>query len=256
MMDKRIFPRSVALLHRIPLLVVIIAVTACSGLRKSPDPAPATPASDGATVSSPAPQPAVARDPQLERRLARSELQLLEKEAQVEELRVRLDEARQEVVRAMAKLQSSATRAEAASGIAEAEIALESLRNTASAPGVEDASQLMKLATGEFDKQNYGGALYLANQAKSTALATRGRLASTERGSLLPDEVPFALPLDLQTTGRANVREGPGSGFKVLVTLPAGASLTGYSFSEQWVRISDDSGRSGWIYQGLIGRRP
>jgi SH3-like domain-containing protein len=64
------------------------------------------------------------------------------------------------------------------------------------------------------------------------------------------------LPLALQTTGRANVRDGPGSGFKVLMTLPAGAPLTGYSYSEQWVRITEESGRSGWIYQGLIGRRP
>jgi hypothetical protein len=198
----------------------------------------------------------VVPDPELEQRLARIELRLLEKEAQVEELRIRLDEARQEVVRAMAKLQSSATRAEAASGIAEAEIALESSRGSAAGLGVEEASELWKLATVEFDKQNYGGALYLANQAKSTALAARGRFASVERESLRPGEVTFALPLAMQTTGRANVREGPGSAFKVLLTLPAGALVTGYSYYEQWVQVTDDSGRSGWIYQGLIGRKP
>jgi len=255
-MDNRIFAGSTAPIRRVLPLAAFLMTTACSGWGVSPDPATTKPTDEPATASAPPPQPEAVRDTQLEQRLARSELRLLEKEAQIEELRVRLDEARQEVVRAMAKLQSSATRAEAASGIAEAEIALESLRNTAAAPGVEEANQLLKLATAEFDKQNYGGALYLANQAKSTALAARGRLASVERGSLRAGEVPFALPLELQTTGRANVREGPGSAFKVLTTLPAGAPLTGYSFSEQWVRITDDSGRRGWIYQGLIGRRP
>ena len=140
----------------------------------------------------------------------------------------------------MAKLQSSATRAEAASGIAEAEIALQSLRATGAAPAVGEVSRLMGLATAEFDKKNYGGALYLASQAKGAAVAARGQ-ASADRGALRPGEAPFALPLQLQTTGRANVREGPGSEFKVLFTLPASAALTGYSFADQWVRITDDT---------------
>src|SRR3989442_16019636 len=72
--------------------------------------------------------PAVVRDTALEQRAARLELKVLEQEAQVDELRSRLDDARREVVRAMAKLQSLATRAEAASGMAEAEIALQALR--------------------------------------------------------------------------------------------------------------------------------
>ena len=47
-----------------------------------------------------------------------------------------------------------------------------------------------------------------------------------------------------------------GTGFGVLFTLPAGAALTGFSHSEQWLRIADESGRNGWVYQDLIGRRP
>jgi len=237
-------------------LVAILLTSACTGLSRAPEPAPSQPAAEPATTSTPASQPERVPDPQLEQQLALSELRLLEKEAQVEELQARLDDARQEVVRTTAKLQSSATRAEAASGIAEAEIALQSLRSTGAAPAVGEVSQLMGLATAEFDQQNYGGALYLASQAKSAAVAARGQLASEERGALRPGEAPFALPLQLQTTGRANLRDGPGSGFKVLFTLPASTPLTGYSFAEQWVRVTDDSGRRGWIYQGLIGRRP
>ena len=206
-------------------------------------------------------RPPVLRDTVLEQRAAALELKVLEQEAQVEELQGRLDDARREVVRAMAKLQSLATRAEAASGMAEAEIALQALRTangsgSSSSPELDQGSQLLQLATAEFDKQNYAGALYLATEAKNAAAAGRGRVASDDRGTTRKGEVPFALPLRLQTTGRANVREGPGSGFRVLFTLEAGVPLVAYSYVDQWVRVKDDSDRAGWIHQTLIGRRP
>lgn len=113
---------------------------------------------------------APARDPS-EQRAARLELRLLEREAQLEELEARLDEARQEVVRAMGKLQTVARRAEAASAMAEAEIAVQSLRAAggAPAPNSAQASALLDESSAEFAKHNYGGAAYLANQAKSVA---------------------------------------------------------------------------------------
>jgi uncharacterized coiled-coil protein SlyX len=205
-------------------------------------------------------QPVVIRDTVLEQRAARLELKVLEQEAQVDELQSRLDDARREVVRAMAKLQSLATRAEAASGMAEAEIALQALRtaNGNSAPPSPEygqGSQLLQLATTEFDQQNYAGALYLATEAKNAAAAGRGRVASDDRSTPRRGEVPFALPLRLQTSGRANVREGPGGGFKVLFTLETGVPIVAYSYVDQWVRIKDDSDRTGWIHQTLIDRR-
>lgn len=235
------------------LLVAVLMTSACSGWGTAADPSPAQPA---VAASAPPPHPVAAPDAALEQRIAALELQLLEKDAQVDELRVRLDDARREVVRAMAKLQSAATRAEAASGMAEAEIALEALGVTAAAPAGTEVSGLIQSSTAEFDRQNYGGALYLANQAKSAAAAARGQLAGVEQGATRPGEQPFALPLQLQTTANANVRGGPGTGFEVLFTLPPGASLTGYSSAERWLRVADDSGRRGWIFQNLIRGRP
>jgi uncharacterized coiled-coil protein SlyX len=205
-------------------------------------------------------QPVVVRDTALEQRAARLELKVLEQEAQVDELQSRLDDARREVVRAMAKLQSLATRAEAASGMAEAEIALQALRagngnNAPPSPEYGQGSQLLQLATTEFDQQNYAGALYLATEAKNAAAAGRGRVASDDRSATRKGEVPFALPLRLQTTGRANVREGPGANFKVLFTLETGVPIVAYSYVDQWVRIRDDSDRPGWIHQTLVDRR-
>jgi len=203
--------------------------------------------------------PAPARDTALENRAARLELKVLEQEAQVNELQGRLDDARREVVRAMAKLQSLATRAEAASGMAEAEIALQALRSgnggNSASPELAQGTQLLQLATNEFDQQNYGGALYLATEAKNAAAAGQGRVGSDDREDRRSGEVPFALPLRLQTTGRANVRDGPGANYKVLFTLEGGAAVVGYSYVDQWVRVKDDNDRPGWIHQTLIGRR-
>jgi len=198
------------------------------------------------------------RDTAMEQRVARLELRLLERDAQLEELQTRLDEARQEVVRAMAKLQTVASRAEAASAIAEAEIALQSLRAAAASQPASDLTQattLLQQASAEFAKQNYGGALYLANQTKRVAGAGKSRLGGEGRAPLRAGEVAFAVPVQLQATAHGNVREGPGGGYKVLFTVDPGAGLTGYSYVDQWVRIADEGGRSGWIFLSLIGRR-
>lgn len=204
--------------------------------------------------------PAPVRDTALEQHAARLELRVLEEEAQVAELRHRLDDARREVVRAMAKLQSLATRAEAASGMAEAEIALQALRsangnNSQAPPEWSQGNQLLQLATTEFDQQNYAGALYLATEAKNAAALGQRRATNADRGTPRKGEVPFALPLRVQTTGRANVREGPGANFKVLFTLESGAPVVAYSYVDQWVRVTADTDRAGWIHQTLIGRR-
>src|SRR3989454_903358 len=204
--------------------------------------------------------PAVVRDTALEQRAARLELKVLEQEAQVDELQSRLDDARREVVRAMAKLQSLATRAEAASGMAEAEIALQALRaangnNAPPSPEYGQGGQLLQLATTEFDQQNYAGALYLATEAKNAAAAGRGAVASDDRAATRKGEVPVALAPRLQAPRPANVREGTRGNFKVLFTLETGVPIVAYSYVDQWVRIRDDSDRPGWIHQTLVDRR-
>jgi uncharacterized coiled-coil protein SlyX len=240
-----------------PFLLLAALLSAGCTQPRSANPPPQRAPRDTARVSVRAPAPV--RDTALEQRAARLELKVLEQEAQVSELQNRLDDTRREVVRAMAKLQSLATRAEAASGMAEAEIALQALRtangNNSSSPEWGQGNQLLQLATTEFDQQNYAGALYLATEAKNAAAAGRGRVGSDDRGTTRKGEVSFALPLRLQTTGRANVREGPGANFKVLFTLESAVPLTAYSYVDQWVRVSADADRSGWVHQTLIGRR-
>ena len=131
------------------------------------------------------------RDPDLDKRVARLELQVLARDAEVEDLQMKLEDTRAEVVRAMAKLQSVASRAQAASAMAEAEVALQTMKAGASQdpPEADQVNRLVRQAANAFDRTNYGGALYLANQAKTLALSYRGRLAGW-------DERPPRTPLE------------------------------------------------------------
>lgn len=195
------------------------------------------------------------RDPELDKRVSRLELQLLARDAQIEDLQVRLEDTRAEVVRAMAKLQSVASRAQAASAMAEAEVALQTMKAGASGdpPEATQVTKLVRQSATEFNKANYGGALYLANQAKTVASGYRGRLGVSKEGAR-PGETLFAVPIRLKTTSRGNVREGPGTNFAILFTVESGSSIIGYSYADEWVRISDDTGRTGWIHQTLVAR--
>jgi len=188
----------------------------------------------------------------LGRQVTQLQLQLLERDAQLEDLRAQLDDARREVVRAMARLQTLATRAEAAAGMAEAEVAVRQLR-TVDGAGVPQAQRLLELASAEFDQQNYGGALYLASEAKK--IAGGGARAVAGPAERRPGEVPFAVPLRLHTLTRTNVRSGPGTRFSVLFTLESGVPVVASSHVDEWLRVTDASGRSGWVFHTLVEAR-
>jgi len=205
-----------------------------------------------ATQESAAKQRVASRE--LEERIVEVQLHLLEQEVHMKELQRKLDEAIAEVVRAKAKLHSVESKAETASTMAEAEIALKALeaRMTGKEKGSEavQAEQLLKTSAREFEKQNYGGALYLVNQAKGFIKAGEARLKSQEH--VQAGEVFFAAPLALRVLRTGNVREGPGLNFKVLFTLEKGTPLVGHSRRGQWVRIEDQKGQAGWISYTLV----
>lgn len=214
--------------------------------------------------SKPAPPPTIkvvrdtviVKDNDAEKRAARLDLQLMARDAQIEDLQSRLEDTRAEVVRAMAKLQSVASRAQAASAMAEAEVTLQMMKASSSEDSPADVAQVTRLvrqSSGAFDRQNYGGALYLANQAKTVASSFRGRL-DANRGEARPGETLFAVPIKLKTTTKGNVREGPGTNFTVAFSAEPGSVLSAYSYVDEWIRISDETGRSGWIHRTLVSR--
>jgi Bacterial SH3 domain len=197
-------------------------------------------------------------DPDTRQRLSQMEADVLIREARIQILEEQLEDAQREVVRTMAKSQTVASKAEAASAIAEAELAVRTLRSAAgrNLPAeVPQAERMLKESNSEFEQGHFGGALYLASQARSTTARATDRIRRVEATDLLPGETAFDAPLRLQTTTRANIREGPGTSFRIMFTLDPESPLLGFSYVEGWVRITDDSGRSGWVARSLVDRR-
>jgi hypothetical protein len=194
----------------------------------------------------------------MEEKLARAQLLLLEKDAQIIALNKNLDDATLEVVRTKAKLRSLESRAEAASTLAEGEIALKALKTSAidsqRDPEIVQAEALLKKSNQELKMENYGGALYLADRAKAVINEDQERSKVREQTPTMEGEVSFAMPLRLRLVGTANVREGPGFDSKVLFSLREGAAIVGYSYRGLWVRVRAADGRGGWVYYGLVDK--
>jgi uncharacterized protein YraI len=229
--------------------MVVVGGYACSQAKPADPPKPVTKTvHDTVTVT--------VRDPELDKRLASMQLQLFARDAQLEDLQARLDETRAEVVRAMAKLQTVASRAQAASAMAEAEVALQTMKSSSSEqpPEATQVTRLVRQSAAEFDKQNYGGALYLANQAKTLVSSYRGRMAAANKEGGRAGETAFAVPIKLQMTSRGNVRGGPGTNFPIAFAADPGTELTAFSYVDEWIRVTDETGRSGWVFRALVAR--
>jgi hypothetical protein len=170
----------------------------------------------------------------LQDRAIKTQLLLIERETQIEDLNQRLqamqrriDDAIKEVVRAKANMMSAESRAEAAS----------------------------QMATGEFEKQNYAGAMYLASQAKAVISLEQFRMQDRVQIEPSRGERTFDPPLPLQVIANSNLRDGPGLDYDVVLIIDKGTPLTGHSYKGKWVRVSLADGTRGWVYQNLIGGR-
>jgi hypothetical protein len=231
-------------MYRVAVTVAVLSLCGCANTPPAAAPKPPPPVDTRGHGT---------RDMELEREVGQLELKLMERDALVESLNMRLEQALQEVVSAMGKLRSLATRAEAASAMGEADVALQAAANSGrDSPETRQASRLMKQSASEFKRKNFGGALYLANQAKA---AVRIQGLGVSLGNLRSGEVPFAIAVKLRTSARANVRTGPSMSFPVSYTAEAGAPLSGLSYLGDWVRVTNESGNEGWISRTLVARR-
>ena len=191
-------------------------------------------------------------------REAEFRLRLLERNALIQDLQAQLRGEQQEVVRNMAKLQSQASRAEAASEMAEAEIAVRSLvQETAGSESQEyhEGSTLLTQSSTAFGEGNFGGAVYLATKARALATRGRARLRSAKGGDAAEGASAFSIPVPLRTVTRSNVRDGPSTAHGVQFVLEANAPLNGLSYTNQWVYVVSAAGQGGWIFHTLVESR-
>jgi hypothetical protein len=192
-------------------------------------------------------------------KLAKVQLLLLEKEAQIKDLRHRIDDAIVEVVRAKAKLRSLESKAEAASTMAEAEIALKSLKGVDAGPdrhpAFHQAGELLRMATVEFKKENFGGALYLSTQAKGQIKEGEELQKGRDKTALVPGEILFTFPLPLRLVDSTKLRGAPGQDGKLVAGLERATPVLGISHKGEWIRVKTEDGQNGWIYFNQVELR-
>ena len=204
----------------------------------------------------------------MEREIADLEIQLLQQDALTIELQrraisrqKRLDSAITEVVRTKSKLRSIESKAEAASTIAEAEIAVKTTKSRVEVgdrekmEALEKAEHLLKQSAVEFEAHNYGGALYLAVQSKNQVGTLDQGVQGRDTGVKLAGERGFDQPLPLKLTKNTNLRAGPGLTHSIRSTLNSDTLIIGYGYKDDWIRIETEEGQSGWVHQSLVMAR-
>ncbi|MEO6422664.1 MAG: SH3 domain-containing protein [Candidatus Nitrotoga sp.] len=211
-----------------------------------------------APVATPIPPPE--RYEVQQREIKRLQQLLAEKEVQIRNMNARQqDQAKalqlstNQVTREQVRIRRLATMPGAASSIAEAEVAMASLKlDQFTAPEQTlQAQRLLDAATKSYAKGNYGAAMNHAEQSREfiemlkdnrTGKSTDPRLAM----------VLFNIPIPLRTKSNINLRQEPFSNAAKLAILKKDTALTVHAYLGDWLNVQISNERSGWVLNTLV----
>jgi hypothetical protein len=193
----------------------------------------------------------------LRQQLAILETELRDQRAQQRDQARVLQETTKQATRARVKLRRLATQADAASLIAEVEVALETAR---SAPGARSAAPLLALARKilessamAFAQGDYGTAMDIAAQAEQLAAILAANSVQPASGARAAAETRFDVTIRLQATIESNLRRQPGEKALSIGVLPEGTRLMATAHRDGWFKVETEDGRSGWMFQSVVG---
>ena len=246
--------------------VLGLALGGCATPPSEPPAAPAPAATAAAPVAVQVPAPACPSCDDQHREIARLRQDLAGREAELRDLRASqrdqvkvIQESTRETTRAKVKLRRLATQAEAASYIAEVEVALESARAmrgaAATPPLIELAEAMIAATSAPFAQGDFGAAMDRAAQAEQLlAVATdlQGRAKPRARAS---GEVLLQVPIPLRVTGETRLRRQPVRSAPVAAVLPKESPVVARAYQGSWLRVESDDGRSGWVEPSQLGAR-
>lgn len=198
--------------------------------------------------------------------VARLRQDLASRETEIRELRSSqrdqvkaVQESTREVTRAKAKMRRLATQADAASYIAEVEVALAALRASLPAsppaPLVTLAQSLLDSTATPFGKGDYGAAMDRAAQAEQViAVVADSQVPPTQRARV-PGEVLLQVTIPLRLVAEGGLRREPQPKAPVVAKLPKDSPLVAHAYKGSWMLVTTEDGRSGWVAQGQLGAR-
>lgn len=233
-----------------------LSLAGCTVRQSAPDVASTTPA--------PAAPSMICEEPQ--REIARLQQLLADKEAEINSLRAQqqeqgklLKETTSQAARAEVKLRRFATEADAASLLAQVEVAMAKLRST---PGAErdaaqqgEAQRILDGASAAFAKGEYDASVDLATQARQFI----DMLADIRNGSgadkRATSEVPFKAAIALRMKVDGNLRRQPRANAAVLGVLQKAAPVTARAYQGEWLQVQTEDGSLGWVLNSLVEAR-
>jgi len=192
--------------------------------------------------------------------------ELANRDAEVRDLRAKereqvkvLQETTREAARAKVKLRRLATQVDAASYLAEVEVALQSQRTS---PGASTNAPLLALAQGlleataaPFAQGDYGSVMDRTAQAEqlgNVAADNQVRSGSRPRPRA-PGEVAFQVAISLKVTIDSNLRRQPLPKSPIVSVLRKDSPLVAHAWKGNWMRVETADGRSGWVDQAQLG---
>jgi hypothetical protein len=232
-------------------------VLIAGGCATTPPPPPPPP-----PVVEPAPVLSCPSCDEQNRELARLRQELSARDAELRDLRAQrrdqikaLQESTRQAARAKVKLRRFASQANAASYIAEVEVALETLR---SSPGAGSRAKLIALpqamlesADVEFTQGDYGMAMDRAAQAEQM-IAMLTDVPARAAAPRARAEVPFEVAIPLRVKIDSHLRRQPRGNAPILGIVRQASTVVALAYEGNWVRVRAEDGRSGWIYQTLL----
>ena len=247
----------------VAVLIACLAIAGCASAPPAETPAPPKPAT--AALSSPAPS-TVPREPvcppcvDQSREIARLRQELASREAELRDLRssqreqIRvLQESTRDVTRARVRLRRLATQADAASYIAEVEVALRSALASSTAQAnaalLSLAQGLLASADVPFAKGEYGAAIDRAAQAEELVAVLGDQAHSPTRRAV---ETSLMTPLSLKLAVDAKLRTQPLAKSRVITAMSKDAAVTAYAFKGTWMQVKSAEGRFGWVEQAAL----
>ena len=134
-------------------------------------------------------------------------------------------------------------KAAAVSVTAEARINAEQIRKTNQIPDstMRHVTRLLDTAEAQIRANHFPAAFFFAERANHTL---QGAVRRANVGSVATTRTV--------TTDGANLREGPGQHYAVVVTLRAGARVSCLDVSQKWCHVVTGDGETGWMHASLL----
>jgi hypothetical protein len=245
----------------------LLAVAAAAGLgacaTAPPEPLPPQPVAPPVMTTLPEAVCPVCTDHSFE--IARLKQDLAAREAELKDLRSNtreqakvVQESTREVTRAKAKLRRLATQADAASYLAEVEVALKAQR----AVSPPEASPLLALAQARLDaaaapfaQGDYVTAMDRAAQAEQLLAVVGDTQPPAAMRSRASPEVLLQVTIPLRSTVDTRLRRDPLPKAPVITIVKKDSPLVAHAYKGRWMRVETEEGRSGWIAQAELGAR-